>query len=45
MLYFIYRDKELLAETDSIDFVKSFVKKHENCSVKNGKTGEEIKVK
>ncbi len=45
MLYFIYKDKELLAETDSIDFVRSFVKKHENCQVKNARTGEEIKVK
>ena len=45
MLYFIFEGKELKAETDNLEFAKSFVKKHSECTVKDAKTGKEVKIK
>ncbi|NOY08021.1 MAG: hypothetical protein GXP33_04170 [Spirochaetes bacterium] len=44
MLFYIYEDKDLLAETDSKEFAKSIMKKHKNCTIKDAKTGKEIKI-
>ena len=38
MIYLVYEKKDLIAETDSIDFVKKLVKKNPDCRVKEATT-------
>ena len=45
MIYNIYSKDDLIVETDSIDLVKSIIKKKPGCSVKNALTGKEFVIK
>lgn len=42
MIYLIYKDGEILVETDDLEFVKSYVSKNEECSVRDARTGKKI---
>jgi hypothetical protein len=44
MIYQIYVENDLVAETDSMDLVKNFVKDHPDCSVKDASSGKECSV-
>ena len=45
MLYDIYKDGDLIAETDNVDFVKSVIHEHPNCSVRDAATGREFRIR
>jgi hypothetical protein len=42
MIYLIYKDGEILVETDDIEFVKDYVKTDPECSVRDARTGKKI---
>jgi hypothetical protein len=42
VIYLIYKDGEILVETDDLEFVKSYVSKNEECSVRDARTGKKI---
>jgi hypothetical protein len=42
MIYLIYKDGEILVETDNIDFAKDYVKTDPECSVRDARTGKKI---
>jgi hypothetical protein len=42
MIYFIYKDGEILVETDDIEFVKDYIKTEPECSVRDARTGKKI---
>ena len=42
MIYLIYKDGEILVETDDIDYVRNYVSKNEECSVRDARTGKKI---
>jgi hypothetical protein len=42
VIYLVYKDGEILVETDDIEFVKSYVSKNEECSVRDARTGKKI---
>ena len=42
MIYLIYKDGEILVETDDLDFVKTYVSTNEECSVRDARTGKKI---
>ena len=39
MIYQIYRGRDLIAETDNMDFVKSVVHRYPDCSIRELLTG------
>ena len=39
MIYQIYRGRDLIAETDNMDFVKSVVHRYPDCSIREMLTG------
>ncbi len=45
MIYFIYEQNNLIAETDNLQFLKTVAKKHPGCLVKEARTGKVFKVK
>lgn len=40
MIYLVYDRQELIAETDSLEFLKSVVKEHPQCAVKELVSGK-----
>jgi hypothetical protein len=42
VIYLIYKDGEILVETDDLDFVKSYVQTEQECSVRDARTGKKI---
>ena len=42
MIYLIYKDGEILVETDDLDFVKTYVQTNQECSVRDARTGKKI---
>ena len=34
MIYLVYREQDLIAETDSLDYLKRVVKSHPDCSIR-----------
>jgi hypothetical protein len=42
MIYLIYKDGEILVETDNADFVKDYIKTDPECSVRDLRTGKKI---
>ncbi len=42
MIYLICRDGDILVETDNIDFVKNYVKRNQECSVRDARTGKKV---
>jgi len=45
MIYDVYVQGDLIAETDSIDLVKIFISENPGCSVKDALSGKEFSVK
>jgi hypothetical protein len=45
MIYDVYLQGDLIAETDSIDLVKIFIKENPGCSVKDAASGKEFVIK
>ena len=45
MIYYIYSKGDLIAETDSVDLVKTFIRENPDCSVKDAVTGKEFTIK
>ncbi len=42
MIYLIYKDGEILVETDDIEFVKDYVRTDPECSVRDASTGKKV---
>jgi hypothetical protein len=42
VIYLIYRDGEILVETDDLEFVKGYVRRNQECSVREAHTGKKI---
>jgi len=40
MIYLVYDRQELIAETDSLEFLKAVVKEHPDCAVKELSSGK-----
>ncbi len=45
MIYDVYVQGDLIAETDSIDLVKVYISENPGCSVKDALSGKEFTVK
>jgi hypothetical protein len=44
VIYLIYKDGEILVETDDLDYVKTYVTNNQECSVRDARTGKKIPV-
>jgi hypothetical protein len=44
VIYFIYKDGEILVETDDLEYVKSYMQKNQECSVRDARTGKKVPV-
>jgi hypothetical protein len=44
VIYLIYKDGEILVETDDIEFVKSYISQNQECSVHDARTGKKVPV-
>lgn len=44
MIYLIYKDGEILVETDDLEFVRTYMSKNQECSVRDARTGKKIPV-
>ena len=42
MIYLICRDGDILVETDNIDFVRNYMKRNQECSVRDARTGKKV---
>jgi hypothetical protein len=42
VIYLIYKDGEILVETDDLDYVKTYVQTDQECSVRDARTGKKI---
>lgn len=42
MIYLIYKDGEILVETDDVEFVKSYLRRDRECSVHDARTGKKV---
>ncbi len=42
VIYLIYKDGEILVETDNLEFVKDYVKTDPECSVRDARTGKKV---
>jgi hypothetical protein len=42
VIYLIYKDGEILVETDDIEYVRTYMSKNEECSVRDARTGKKI---
>ncbi len=44
MIYLIYKDGEILVETDDLEFVRNYVSKNQECSVHDARTGKKVPI-
>ena len=42
MIYLVYKDGEILVETDNIEFAKNYVSRNQDCSVRDARTGKKV---
>jgi len=42
VIYLIYKDGEILVETDDLEYVRSYMTKNQECSVRDARTGKKI---
>ncbi len=42
VIYLIYKDGEILVETDDLDYVKTYVTQNQECSVRDARTGKKV---
>ncbi len=44
VIYLIYKDGEILVETDDLEFVRSYMTKNQECSVRDARTGKKVPI-
>lgn len=44
MIYHIYKDGDIVVETDNIDFVKNYILENKECSVRDASTGKKVEM-
>jgi hypothetical protein len=42
LIYLIYKDGEILVETDDLEYVRSYMNKNNECSVRDARTGKKV---
>jgi hypothetical protein len=42
VIYLVCKDGEILVESDNIEFVKSYVSRNQDCSVRDARTGKKV---
>ena len=42
MIYLIYKDGEILVETDDLEYAKTYVRDNQECSVRDARTGKKV---
>jgi len=42
VIYLVYKDGEILVETDNIEFAKSYISRNQDCSVRDARTGKKV---
>jgi hypothetical protein len=42
VIYLVYKDGEILVETDNIEFAKNYVSRNQDCSVRDARTGKKV---
>jgi hypothetical protein len=42
VIYLVYKDGEILVETDNIEYAKSYVSSNQECSVRDARTGKKV---
>ena len=42
MIYLIYKDGEILVETDDLEYAKNYVRDNQECSVRDARTGKKV---
>ena len=42
VIYLIYKDGEILVETDDLEYVKTYVRENQECSVRDARTGKKV---
>lgn len=42
MIYLIYKDGEILVETDDLEYVKTYMRDKQECSVRDARTGKKV---
>lgn len=44
VIYLIYKDGEILVETDDLEYVRRYMSKNQECSVRDARTGKNVAV-
>ncbi len=44
VIYLIYKDGEILVETDDLEYVRSYMTKNQECSVRDARTGKKVSI-
>lgn len=44
VIYLIYKDGEILVETDDLEYVRNYMTKNQECSVRDARTGKKVPV-
>jgi len=42
VIYIVYRDGEILVETDDLEYAKNYAKDNSDCSVRDARTGKKV---
>jgi hypothetical protein len=42
VIYLVYKDGEILVETDNIEFAKNYISRNQDCSVRDARTGKKV---
>jgi hypothetical protein len=42
VIYLVYKDGEILVESDNIEFVRNYVSRNQECSVRDARTGKKV---
>jgi hypothetical protein len=42
VIYLVYKDGEILVETDDLEYVKTYVRDNQECSVRDARTGKKV---
>ncbi len=42
VIYIVYKDGEILVETDDLEYAKNYVKDNGECSVRDARTGKKV---
>jgi len=44
VIYLICKDGEILVETDDLEYVRSYMNKNQECSVREARTGKKVSI-